>query len=373
MKNEINTKTARAKLAPRREPYWQRISTGNYIGYRPSKTGIDGTWIVRHMDEHKNQKFMSLGNRESFDVAMKAANEWLTKIKSTGHRESLTVAQACKAYVRNLESTNRDSTAEDAEGRFSAFVYGTKLGIRATDTLKATHIKEWRDGMKGKASTVNRNLTQLKAALNYCYKQQLIESDRSWKGVERVKIQDGETESRDRWLTQAERKSIIGACDPDLALLVKALLMTGARPGELTSCKVSDFYATNAFLKLAKSKTDTRSISLSSSVLAVCKEAAKDKLPGALLFTRADGKKWTKRNWGRPFRRAVEAAKIDNPEKVTLYCLRHTFISETISSNLLSGAEVAKYTGTSTKQIDDHYLHLCHNRTSTKLDMMNMI
>ena len=45
---KIDTRSARAKLAERREPYWTVISAGNALGYRRGAKG--GTWIAKFRD-----------------------------------------------------------------------------------------------------------------------------------------------------------------------------------------------------------------------------------------------------------------------------------------------------------------------------------
>ena len=45
----LDTRTARLKLKPRREPYWRNIQEGRAIGYRRIR-GKAGTWIARHYD-----------------------------------------------------------------------------------------------------------------------------------------------------------------------------------------------------------------------------------------------------------------------------------------------------------------------------------
>ena len=38
-------------LKAQREPHWQRLRAGCFIGFRPSKSGGAGTWIARAYDE----------------------------------------------------------------------------------------------------------------------------------------------------------------------------------------------------------------------------------------------------------------------------------------------------------------------------------
>ena len=56
---KIDTRSARAKLAERREPYWTVISAGNALGYRRGAKG--GTWIAKFRDEDGRRHLESLG------------------------------------------------------------------------------------------------------------------------------------------------------------------------------------------------------------------------------------------------------------------------------------------------------------------------
>jgi hypothetical protein len=58
--SKIDTRSARAKLAKRREPYWTVISKGCALGYR--KLDADrGTWIARFRDAEGKQHYEALG------------------------------------------------------------------------------------------------------------------------------------------------------------------------------------------------------------------------------------------------------------------------------------------------------------------------
>src|ERR1700730_13353778 len=56
---KIDPRSARLKLAERREPYWTVISTGCAIGYRRGAKG--GTWIARLRDIEGKQHYEALG------------------------------------------------------------------------------------------------------------------------------------------------------------------------------------------------------------------------------------------------------------------------------------------------------------------------
>ena len=87
--------------------------------------------------------------------------------------------------------------------------------------------------------------------------------------------------------------------------------------------------------------------------LAVCPwnrfaQASKDKLPGAPLFTRADGSGWTKDSWKNVVRAAALAASL--PTGVTLYTLRHSTITDLVHGGL-DLLTVAQISGTSVAMI----------------------
>jgi hypothetical protein len=72
----LSSKSARARLAPRREPYWIQIGRGSYLGFRSGA----GTWIFRHRERDGRQQYRSLGEFEEFSDAKERADRWLDQI-----------------------------------------------------------------------------------------------------------------------------------------------------------------------------------------------------------------------------------------------------------------------------------------------------
>jgi hypothetical protein len=62
---KIDSRSARAKLARRREPHWTVLAEGCALGYRKGVNG--GTWIARYRDTTGRQHYESLG--PSDDIA----------------------------------------------------------------------------------------------------------------------------------------------------------------------------------------------------------------------------------------------------------------------------------------------------------------
>lgn len=378
MPNQIDSKTKRAKLAPRREPYWQPLQKGAAVGFRKLESG-DGTWIARWRDEAGKQRYRALGNLDDFDAAAKAARDWVTTCEQGATPAITTVSEACKAYVEGLKAEGRQDTAYDAERRFMKRVFGTTLGKTPLDKLKTSALQTWMneqinddddaddEDIRRSKDSANRNLATLKAALNKALKHRLVATDAGWKTVQAFpKVA---ARRRDAFLSMAQRKALLEACPDDLRLLAKAMLLTGARPGELAKLNVSDFDKQLGCITLT-GKTGTRTVGVSAQALAFFSEQTKGKLPSAPLLATAFGERWDKERWGRPFKDIVKNAGL--PETVVMYALRHTAISEMILSGMDSFI-VAKQAGTSVEMIEKNYGHLKHSVVSAMLDRVAMI
>jgi len=57
--SKLDTRSARSKLAQRREPYWRRISGGLALGHRKGANG--GTWIAKHYSAEHGRRYEALG------------------------------------------------------------------------------------------------------------------------------------------------------------------------------------------------------------------------------------------------------------------------------------------------------------------------
>lgn len=378
MSNAIDSKTKRDRLAARREPYWSVLQKGAAIGYRKLENG-NGTWIARWRDEDGKQKYRALGERDDYDTASKAAREWVISCEGGVTHKATTVKEACEAYVNALKAGGRKDSAKDAEGRFNRLVYSATIGKLALDKLKSSTVQKWRDeqivndddsddeDVRRSKDSANRNLDTLKAALNMALNNRLISTDSGWKTVKRfpkVKIQ-----RKGAFLSQAQRKALLNACQDDLKPLVKAMLLTGARPGELASLNACDFDKHLGCLTLT-GKTGPRTVAISTAATAFFTEASKDKIGAAPMLSTSYGQRWNKDSWKKIFKEAATAAKL--ADTVVMYSLRHTAISEMILAGMDSFI-VAKLAGTSVAMIEKTYGHLRHSVVTAKLDAVMML
>ena len=372
----LKSATSREQLKPRRNPYFHCLRIGLYLGYRRTEEG-DGTWIARRLKEGTKQyEFRSLGTLSGHDEAVKLTEAWAGAVDLGITHKAISVEEVCRAWVNYKRTENSKASASDVEGRFNRLVYGKPLGSMQLDKLRTNHLREWvqaqlnedgdEDDMRRSKNTANRNLAALKAALNLALKDRLVVTDAGWKTVTPYRKA---TKRRTGDLTLGERTALLAHCDTDLAALVRTLLLTAVRPGEIANANVADFNKDQGTLTLT-GKTGTRLVTLSTTASEFLKTQAKDKLPAAPLLTDAFGNRWNKDSWKKRFKDAARAAKL--PDGVVMYTLRHVAISEMIAGGVDTFL-VARLAGTSTTMIDKHYGHLRHAQTRARLDAVVMI
>jgi len=98
MNNRIDTKTARNKLSIRREPYWYKLSAGEFLGYRKS-TSSEGHWISRKTENRKHVcQSLNRDQNTTFSDAQKLARQFFER--SSGiHTVDYTAQNAIDDYI----------------------------------------------------------------------------------------------------------------------------------------------------------------------------------------------------------------------------------------------------------------------------------
>ncbi|MGA6180819.1 integrase arm-type DNA-binding domain-containing protein [Stenotrophomonas sp. NPDC077421] len=298
-----------------------------------------------------------------------------------------TVADACRDYVATLKKDGRDTAAADADRRFERCLYADKLGkVRLTD-LHQDHIEAWRDRVergdlpalpvkRGRPpvakplakSSVNRMRTVLVAALNHAVARRKASPDVAfeWNSVRPLK---DASQRRGLYLERGQRRALLDAAVGPVRDLIECVALTGCRPGDPAICLRSDYDGRTASVRF-RSKDHDRKIPLSPAAGAMFDRLAKGKLPKAHLFTQDGGKAWTADAWSDPVREA--AARAGLPAGVTLYTLRHCWITDAIvgGMDLLT---VAKLAGTSLAMIEKHYGHLVQGAARDKLAQVQFL
>jgi len=371
----------REALKSRREPYWQRLQAGRFLGYRPSTREGAGTWIARAYDENSRKyRLKSLGDfgdrtpSERFAIAKREAEEFASTVESGGHMRDAaeTVADACRNYAKvNLE----------AEGRFKRYVYSDALAPVKLARLRRHHLLEWRNRLEKRPAlvsrnkegeqrtrerspaSVNRDMAMLRAALNKVLAPGAPGTDAAWQEALRP-IRNADRQ-RTLYLDREQRRKLLECVSAEAEAFVRALCLLPLRPGAVAALNAGDFDRRTRELTIGKDKSGRpRRILLPPEVAALFADQAKNKLPAAPLFARANGKAWDRNSWKAPIAEAAVAARL--PSGATAYTLRHSTITDLVVAGvpLLT---VAQISDTSAEMIERHYGHLVQEHVTEAL------
>jgi integrase len=389
---KLDTRSARLRLAARREPYFRSISDGLAVGYRKGAKG--GTWIARHYTPEAGRRFSAIGAADdvvdadgvhvlTFGQAQEAARSWFADIARQERSETIagpyTVNQALSDYVADynrrggkaagrLEAqirahirrqfgdvTLRDLTRQQVE-KWHAKLAETPPRRRTTPGKRQQYapIDTSPDAIRRRRATANRVLTILKAALNLARQNRRIETDDAWAMAKPFREVDA---PKIRYLSDDETRRLVNACPAYFKELVVAALLTGARYGELATITAGDYSRDGGTVYIGRSKSGkARHIYLSAEGVAFLEQAAAGKGVGDLLLPRADGGPWRHTHQFRPMRAACEAAKIT--PAISFHILRHTHASRLAVKGVASAVIAAQLGHSDTRMTERHYAHL---------------
>jgi site-specific recombinase XerD len=392
---QITTRAARERLAPRAEPYWRAIDTGAALGYR--KTDGGGFWVARVMIEGRYRKG-ALGRADDalrsegvtvleYRQATDKAKAWAAgqhRIANGMDQEQgkpYTVADAMTAYLDAYRLRGGKAMAA-VQYQVNSHILPA-LGAVRLDRLTRQRVEKWRDAIatapprlrssakpgadrrhreidptdagatRARRATANRILTTLKAALNHAHHARRIAHDDAWKLVKPFAKVDS---PRVRWIDDAEVTRLLNACTGEFRKLVAGALLTGMRYSELTGMKTADLHANAGTISLSTSKGGKpRLIHLTEEGRTFFAAAVAGKGSADLVLRRSDGEPWGKSHHFRPLREACANAKIT--PAVSFHILRHTYASRLVMRGVPIGV-VAAQIGDSEAITSKHYAHL---------------
>jgi integrase len=149
---KLDSRTARARLPARREPYWHVLEPGCAVGYRRTR-GV-GTWIARWRGGDGRPRYRRLGTADDagrekavgatlgFDAAKDAARRWCRERGGGPAGEAaFTVPAALQLYLGDFLMRGKKSAAE-TRSVIDAFILPA-FGDRAVASLAAEEIRDW--------------------------------------------------------------------------------------------------------------------------------------------------------------------------------------------------------------------------------------
>lgn len=379
----LQSPTARSRLAPRGEPYYRSLQQGLALGYRRGLSG--GTWIARVRDPLKGSytEFRigpsdDLGQKTaaalSFDEAAQQArhiyeHEQDKRAAGVGRdARRKRVNDALDLYVadykdggghrggkpgrdlKNLESILRvhvrprlgdvflsDLNAGVLEKFKLDLVLAPKLnrnGLPArcsekrlgADDPSCQKEDDWEDEaerIRKRRARANRIITPLRAALNNAVSGKLLASDIAWR--EALKPYPGVEAPSIRFLSLNQAAALQQCADADFRPLVTAALFTGGRYGSLRNLRVRDLNLTDRVAEFRVTKSGKRQrVSLTNSACQFFEEQIEGRGNEEFVFLKASGTPWRASDQTRRMLAACERADIDS---FSFHELRDTFAS----------------------------------------------
>jgi integrase len=373
---DLSRKRTRDGLGARREPYWQRLAEGAYLGFR---RGPD-TWVVRFRGRDHKQKYKSLGEAMEYDDAKRGAEKWLVQLSGSAVRtvKRATVRTALEAYLTDLRRHGRSEAAKDAEWRFKLYVYkDDRLPDVELEAATQDDFLEWRDRLRpGRAArTVNRNVRAVVAGLNRANRLGHVGNPSAWRlnALADDIEDDGETAV---FLDVEQRAAFIAAASVNAGEFLRGMELSGSRPKELAAATVADFDGETLRIAHRKGKPPklrVRHVVLGEEGIKFFDGQAAGKLPAAFLFTEDGKQPWRRHMWARHVRTAVTKhnktarGKARIPASASAYSFRHARISELLQIHGIDPLTVAIQTGTSIAMIEKSYFRFIPSAMRAKL------
>lgn len=369
---DLETRSARLRLARRKKPYAAKIMRGASLLYRRNETA--GPWMVRVCRDGEDWT-KRLGLADDFAEANGGdiLDFWQAQDRAREHARigkptnDLSVIARVEHYRTVLETRGRDPRNAS---RVLFHLKGTRLANKLlTASSLADDLSEFRDRLvsKGiKPATIDRINRGLKAALNLTAENDERITRRPWKTALKA-IGGDEAGARNVILDDVDRRTLRGAAYRDsdeFGLLIDVLDETGARPSQVVRLTADDVQSDfteprtgkrQPRLMMPVSRTGSGTKKARFISVSITPELA-DRLKGrsGVLLKRTDGKPWSELNLAHYFARAMEGVTFANPSKVTMYTLRHTSIVRQLLANVPTRV-VAAVHDTSVVMIERNY------------------
>ena len=384
----LESRTARSQLKRGRQAHWQSLVPGRvHLGYQCWKGDKEGRWVLRRYIGNDKYRSTTLGRADdaanadgehilSFAQAQAKARAMVDAPQAKLHR--LTVRQAMERYFDYKHAEGQ--MVSDVVNRSAVHIL-PDLGDLVVAELTAERLRRWLatmaatpaqtrskagqpqykaapasdEDVRARRATANRVLTMLKAALNHAFDEGHVSNRDAW-GRKLKPFKDVEV-ARVRYLTIAEAKRLINACDVNFRPPVRAALETGCRYGELTRLEVCDFNPDAGTVTIRKSKKGKpRHVVLTQDGADFFHQHCAGRAGSELMFSHANGSPWKKSEQSRPMREACDHARIT--PAVGFHILRHTWASLAVMAGMPLMVVARNLGHVDTSMVERHYGHM---------------
>ena len=382
---KIDSRTARAQLPVRNNPYWHSLARGRALGYR--KGGKGGSWVAKYRSDDGQRAQVLLGPADdaldadtsavlTFAAAQAAARDWFARLdRNSGRRpDPYTVGKALDDYLANFTGKSLGKTRHTIDRhlrpefgsievtdltteRLTAFVNriastpavyrANKKGVRKTRPLGP-------DAARTQKSNANRVFTPLRAALNRAFMMGRVPDDTAWR---RVKPFAKVSAPRIRYFTSPEISRLVSTAPDWFRPLVQAALLTGARWSELFRMQVRDVdFAAGVALFPETKSGKPRHVYLTDEGVELFRGLCGRRSGDQLIFLNQHGRPLGASHQIRPMAETCLAAGV---EQAGFHILRHTYGSRLAMAGVPM-AVIAEALGHADERITrKHYAHLC--------------
>lgn len=397
--SNIQNKAVRKKFVPNKNPYFKQIISGLSLGYLV-KEDNSRDWVAKLRDNSIGSKYrtITLGIPDDFAAPFFSINdlEKLLQVESIesvintvrkyelGYPEAtflavkwkdslgksnirITVSECVKRYQRergeNLEGAKKvsDRTLSKDLSVFKKYVFSHEIAKKYVSDLNKDILERWMKSLGSSASTRNRVVTMLRAALNAHGGENI-----TWKALKHVTLEV--KEAAGRVLSIKEIQQLIDCADTQqLKDLLTVLALSGFRINEVRDLTPAHYNHKEKILRIPSGKTGARTVHVSTALDSVLVRLSNGKAQNDLLLTSVTGIKWPASAHINPI---IRAGKNANLGHVKIYDLRHSFITHSLQAGM-DLLTLTKSVGTSVKMIENNYFHLIGKSTVNVLDQFS--
>jgi integrase len=292
------------------------------------------------------QKLLSeLASRPASSQVSRKAPDWLT------------VRGVFRGFLKHSRKTHEPATTSWYKTLLSSFC--KRYGSLRVNQLGNKHVKRWIEKSRYNATSANRAIGAVKAAFNWAVEEEHIPANPI------AHVRKPKSLVRDRVLLLEERQLILASIrGKAFRFFVRAMTLTGCRPGEIAKLRAADYDASRGLWVLNKHKTKKKTgkdrliylcpeaIELTKHLIAACPDDGP-------IFRNSRRQPWT----GNAIRIRFRNLREKHPQLkgVIAYSYRASFATDALEAGI-PDASVAALLGHTTTAT----LHKFYNRLSQK-------